>query len=141
MQNININIIFTLNILRYYTSTIEPCKGHQSELFFDFHTKIRHESLLGIRKITRWIALLFLLALCHQVGGIFLLAGSVGAFLETPKELYVGAMLPLEPNRATEKLFGCNINILSRIGAKWPPRKTKKKSLLRGSGSDMGYQT
>ena len=24
MQNININIIFTLNILRYYTSTIEP---------------------------------------------------------------------------------------------------------------------
>ena len=30
---------------------------------------------------------------------------------------------------------------LNRIGAKWPPRKTKKTSLLRGSGSDMGYQT
>ena len=30
---------------------------------------------------------------------------------------------------------------VNRIGAKWPPRKTKKKSLLRGSGSDMGYQT
>ena len=26
MQNININIIFPLNILRYYTSTIEPCR-------------------------------------------------------------------------------------------------------------------
>ena len=91
----------------------EPCqeqvKGHPSDLFFDFHANILHESLLGIRTITLRIARLFLLALCHQVGGMFLLAGSVGAFafLETPTELSVGAILPLESNRATEKLFGC----------------------------------
>ena len=80
----------------------EPCqeqvKGHPSDLFFDFHANILHESLLGIRTITLRIARLFLLALCHQVGGMFLLAGSVGAFLETPTELSVGAILPLGPN-------------------------------------------
>ena len=72
----------------------EPCqeqvKGHPSELCFDLHTNIRHESLLGIRTIALWIALLFLLALCHHVGGMLLLAGLAGAFLEAPTELFLG---------------------------------------------------
>ena len=29
----------------------------------------------------------------------------------------------------------------NRNGAKWPPRKTKKKAHIRGSGFEMGYQT
>ena len=29
--------------------------------------------------------------------------------------------------------------MLNRNGAKWPPRKTKKKAHIRGSGFEMGY--